>query len=234
MWIFIDVPDSEVELARHAGAVLHRKRQQWFFDDKTHDPAAFARWKRIECTPLGVVDVARAPQFKADLSLHAVSMLTGHSSRLVRALVECGRFPKAIDSSGVSSRSDRWSRAQIQAWVDANGFGGLASLRSDESGSSLKDDDAIVGTFISMSAIARELNIAPLSRLFQILRDRGVLISGQDDHDMNRPAEEYMRRGWFGRVERHLPSKDKRIYQTVVTATGRDEVLAFVRKALEG
>lgn len=233
MWIFIDVPPSEVELARHAGAVLHRKRQQWFFDDSVHDESNFARWKRIDATALRDGIAMPSSREKADLSLHAVSHLTGHTPKLLRALIDCGRFPKPIDSSGVSSRSDRWSRAQVHAFVDTNGFGGLASLRFDDAGSATKDDDTGIPSFISMGEIAREVNVVPLGRLFQMLREGGVLISSEHLHDMNRPTEEYMRKGWFGRVERHLPPKNQRIYQTVVTAAGRKEVVALIRKLLE-
>lgn len=235
MWVFIDVPAVEVELARKAGAQLHRKSGKWFFDDAKHPAADFARWRRIS-----IERNDNAPGIKsktdalhsADLSLHEVALLTGHTNKIIRALIEDGRFPKPIGSTGVSSRSDRWSRQQVQEWVDFHGFGCLLRVRPDEQQSDTKDDDAVRAAFFTMSDIARELHVSPLSKVFQVLREKGVFITDEDERLNNRPTDEYMETGWFGRVERYLPSKNQMIYQTVVTPAGRKEVVAIIKQGL--
>ena len=47
MWVFIKIPPSEESLAKKAGAQLHRKSGQWFFDDAKYQATDFARWPRI-------------------------------------------------------------------------------------------------------------------------------------------------------------------------------------------
>lgn len=236
MWVFIEVPAAEVELAKVAGAELHRKTGKWFFDDAKFSASDFARWKRIP-TPDGAGKTPAKKAVEPDsqgLSLHEVSGLTGHSNKVIRALIEDGRFPRPVSSTGISARSDRWSLEQIKEWIELNGFGALARGGLDEQRQRLREDGAGAQTLYTMSEIAREAGIAPLSRAFVHLRSDGVLIEHDDEALNNRPTDEYMKRGWFGRLERYLPNKQQTIYQTVVTAAGREPVVALLKDKVKG
>lgn len=236
MWVFIDVPAVEAELAKTAGAELHRKSGKWFFDDAKFPASDFARWKRIPSP----IEARKTVTKKKDvteiegLSLHEVSGLTGHSNKVIRALIDDGRFPRPVSSTGISARSDRWSLEQIKEWIELNGFGALTRGGLEEQRQRMREDGTGAQAVYTMSEIAREAGIAPLSRAFQYLRDDGVLTKHEDEAMNNRPTEEYMRRGWFGRLERYLPNKQQSIYQTVVTAAGRESVVAILKGKEKG
>lgn len=235
MWIFIDVPASEAKLAQNAGAELHRKSGKWFFDDAKYPASDFARWKRITA-PDAQPQHQATKQSPGDsrLSLHEVASLTGHTNKIIRALIEDGRFPRPVDTAGISSRSDRWSLSQVQDWIDFNGFGALARGRLDEQRLLARDEEAGKAAFYTMMEVAKEAGVAPLQRAFQILRASNVLLESEDAALNNRPTDEYMKKGWFGRVERYLPSKGQMIYQTVVTSAGRKPIVTLLKQQTGG
>lgn len=232
MWIFIEVPPSEVNLAVKAGAVLHRKSGRYFFDDAKYAETDFSRWKRA-ASPESQ-ELRGRQRGLIGLSLHEVANLTGHTNKIIRALIEAGRFPRPVDATGVSSRSDRWSLSQVQSWIDANGFGAVARNQVDEQSCVDKDDNPSRAAFLTMMEMARDAGVVPWQRAFHILKTVSVLIDSTDESLNNRPTDEYMRTGWFGRVERYLPDKDILIYQTVVTSAGYEAVLDMLKKGREG
>lgn len=232
MWIFIAVPPAESALAKQAGAQLHRKSGQWFFDDTKYQATDFARWPRIP-TPDSAHGKKATTQepVQASLSLHEVASLTGHTSKVIRALIEAGRFPRPMAATGISARSDKWALGQVQEWLASNGFGALARVVSDEAKAPSKDDETNHASFYAMADIAKELGITPWQRVFAVLRAKNVLIDSEDPALANRPTDQYMKTGWFGRVERYLPAREQMIYQTVVTAAGHKHVLDLLRDA---
>lgn len=230
MWIFIAVPPAEVSLAQQAGAQLHRKSGQWFFDDAKYPPTDFARWPRIP-TPENAYGSNKTPieTQAASLSLHEVASLTGHTSKVIRALIEAGRFPRPMAATGVSARSDKWALGQVQDWLAFNGFGALARGSLDDQKVVTRDDESTHSSFYAMADIAKELGITPWQRVFALLRSKHVLIESDDPALANRPTEQFMKTGWFGRMERYLPARDQMIYQTVVTSAGHKHVIELLR-----
>jgi phage antirepressor YoqD-like protein/predicted DNA-binding transcriptional regulator AlpA len=85
----------------------------------------------------------------------------------------------------------------------------------------------------TVAEVAAELQMKQLA-LFTTLRAHGLLIESPDPYRHNRPTEEGFHRGWFWRVERYLQSERKMVFQTMITAVGRREMLTLGQKLLHG
>jgi hypothetical protein len=83
--------------------------------------------------------------------------------------------------------------------------------------------------FLPLADLAAELVSRNRRDAFKILREAGALIESEDESIRNAPTQEYLAKGWFGRLERYLPGKQQLIFQTVVVGTYRKEVTALLR-----
>lgn len=224
-WVYIDVPEAEAPLAIQAGAELHRRHKKFFFDSKKVEPSRFARWPRIPDPSRGVVEpgaAARAPDVhSATLSLHEVAVICGVSVKLLRALVDESLFPSPLESSGKTSRADRWAVAQIDQWRQESPIGLAFSKRSSVEAGGL--------SFVSIAEPAFDAGFQSRKDAFRALRRAGVLIESQDLAQHNAPTCEYFEKGWFARLERYLPAKGEHIYQTVVVGAYRKDVTSLFR-----
>lgn len=225
-WVFIDVPEPEVPMALQAGAKLHWRHQKYFFDSRQQDPARFARWSRIpDPTEEGSREISSQAQpsngGQSLLSLHEVAVLCGISSKFLRALVDESLFPKPLESSGRTSRGDKWSLDQINRWRQESGILDAIAGRQGSDRSRIN--------FLPLADVAAEAGFETRRDAFKLLREAGVLIESEDESLHNAPMQEYLAKGWFGRLERYLPGKQQLIYQTVVVGTYRKEVTVLLR-----
>lgn len=224
-WVFIDVPEAEAPMALQAGAKYHRRHQKYFFDSRHQDPARFARWSRIpDPTDGGQGSSSQAQSSnggQALLSLHEVAVLCGISSKFLRALVDESLFPKPLESTGRTSRGDKWSLDQVNAWRQESGILDAIVGRQGPDRSSV--------IFLPLADLAAEAGFENRRDAFKILREAGALIESEDESIRNAPTQEYLAKGWFGRLERYLPGKQQLIFQTVVVGTYRKEVTALLR-----
>jgi hypothetical protein len=129
-------------------------------------------------------------------------------------------FPKPLESTGRTSRGDKWSLDQVNAWrkkVESS-----TQLSAGKAGSKQRH-------FLPLADLAAEAGFENRRDAFKILREAGALIESEDESIRNAPTQEYLAKGWFGRLERYLPGKQQLIFQTVVVGTYRKEVTALLR-----
>lgn len=225
-WVFIDVSEAEAPMALQAGAKFHRRHKKYFFDSRRQDAARFARWSRIpDPTNEGAQESPSQAQSSnggaALLSLHEVAVLCGISSKFLRALVDEGLFPKPLESTGRTSRGDKWSLDQINTWRQDSGIlDAIAGRQRPDRGGVF---------FLPLADVAAEAGFDNRREAFKILREAGALIESEDESIRNAPTQEYLAKGWFGRLERYLPGKQQLIFQTVVVGTYSKEVTALLR-----
>jgi hypothetical protein len=130
-------------------------------------------------------------------------------------------FPKPLESTGRTSRGDKWSLDQVNAWLKKK-WNPRRNCRQARPGSKQRH-------FLPLADLAAEAGFENRRDAFKILREAGALIESEDESIRNAPTQEYLAKGWFGRLERYLPGKQQLIFQTVVVGTYRKEVTALLR-----